>query len=246
MNFFSEKKFYKFVVVDDDIVDRLTLGHFLKEYAFLKDVASLSNASDALFFIENNNIDILFLDIEMDGMNGLELLERVRDKVGCAIFTTSHTRYGIDAYNANALDYVVKPYNEKAISRSVIKAVNYLDMKFKAGLFDQTFNEDTFIVREGTKNIAVKAYEILYLEALKDYTKLITLNEDRKSVTIHSNLGSLLAKDERFKDYIRVHKSYAVNPKYVKTILTNEVILINDTRIPLGHTFKRNLLIKKL
>lgn len=240
-NNISEKKSYKFIIVDDDDIDRLTLGHFLKDYACLEHVASLSSARDAILFIDNYDIDILFLDIEMDGINGIQLLEQVGEKVGCAIFTTSHTEYGLEAFELNALDYITKPYDQATVHKSAAKAISYLEMKFKANLFDHTFNKDTLIVREGTKKISVQTYEIIYLEALKDYTKIITLNKEKKTITVHSNLGLLLSKNEKFKDYIRVHKSYAVNPKYIRSITVNQIILINDIKIPLGPNYKQNL-----
>lgn len=241
MSNLSEDKIFRYVIVDDDDIDRLTLGHFLKDYYNLEHLASFSAPTSCLNFLEHNKVDVLFLDVEMPGMNGLQLLHKVKDKVKCAIFITSHIEYAPQGFEQDALDYIIKPYREDRISKCIRKINSFMEMSYKAGIFDQTVNEDTIMVKDGKQQLYLKVYEIIYLEALKDYTRIISLNKDKKLVTMHSNLGKLLEENINLKDFVRVHKSYAVNKRYIKSLSSQNIVLQNDIKIPIGPAYKSNL-----
>ncbi len=241
MNNISAKNKYRYIIIDDDDVDRLTLSHYLKNYIYLEHLASFSNPQMGLDFIKENDIDILFLDIEMEGMSGIDLLRKVRKKVPCTVFITSHMEYAVDGFQLEALDYIVKPYREDRIARSIKKIDSFMDMQLKASLFDHTINEETIQVKWSKETLLLKVYEIIYLEALKDYTRIVSINSEKKILTIHSNLGQLLANEDKLKGIIRVHKSFAVNKSYIRSVSQNSLVLINDLKIPVGPAFKHNL-----
>lgn len=222
-------------------MDRLTLGYFLKNHPFLDNLAAFSSSTDGLNFIMNNEVDIIFLDVEMAGMNGLELLEKVQDKIKYAVFVTSQKEYAVEAYSMGVLDYVLKPYNEIRIEKCISRLKTFLDMKEKALIFDQNMKEGSIIIREGYKKINVNRHEILYLKALKDYTQVVTTNADKKIITMHNNLGLLLTQNTFGNDFLRIHKSYAINQKHIKIINSNSVVLTNEISIPIGAKYKRSL-----
>jgi len=114
---------------------------------------------------------------------------------------------------------------------------DYMELKLKASLFESSIGGDVIYIKEGHEQTKVKLHDILYLEALKDYTKIVTSN---KRHCVLSNIGTLL-KDENFNSFIRIHRSYAVQKQYIKKILTNEVLLNNDISIPIGRSYKENL-----
>ena len=241
MSNFLEEKAYKYIIVDDDDIDRIALSHYLKDYRNLEHLASFSAPQNCLNFLKHNKVDILFLDVEMPGMNGLQLLSKVKDRIGCAILTTSHLEYASLGFEADALDYIVKPYNENRIRKCIQKVTSFLEMKHKANIFNKVVSDNTILVKEGRQQLYIQIYEIVYLKALKDYTRVITLNENKRLITIHCNLGKLLRENEDLKDFIRVHKSYAVNKRFIRSVSSQDIILQNDTKIPLGSNYKENI-----
>jgi len=177
----------------------------------------------------------------MPGMTGIELLRKVRSKDICAIFITSHMEYAVDGFQLEAFDYIIKPYREDRITKCIQKISHFMEMKLKASLFDQTLSDDNIQVKWGKEIIYLKIYEIIYLEALKDYTRVITINKDRKIFTVHSNIGQLLTKEEKLKNFIRIHQSFAVNKGYIRSVSAGNLILSNDLKLPIGPSYKQNL-----
>lgn len=234
------KQVYKYIIVDDDDIDRLTLKHFLKDYLNLKHMFSFSSPNSCLNFLQDNEADILFLDIEMKGMNGFQLLEKVKDKIKCVVFITSYMEFACDGFESDALDYIVKPYDEDRIAKCMSKINNFMEIVSKADIFDKTLNSDSQLIREGKEQLYIKSYEIAYLEALKDYTKLVTLNKNKKNITVHSNIGKLLQKDD-FKDFVRIHKSYAINKQLVLSVSQKHIVLSNNIKIPIGRSYKKDV-----
>jgi len=232
-------KIYKYMIIDDDDMDRLATSFYLKNYSFLEHKASFSSSKDGLEYIKNNHVDILFLDIDIPEINGLEFLKMVSDEVLCAVFITSHPEYAIDGFDLNAFDYIVKPLSKERFDSCAVRLKEYLDLKLKADLFEHSFKNDSIMVKEGYNYVTIRPYEVMYLEALKDYTKIVLL--DKKNTTVHGNLRTMLNNDN-FKDFIRIHKSYAVQKKYIKGIKANEITLINEVILPIGQNYKKILL----
>jgi len=232
-------KRYQYLIIDDDDMDRLATNYYLKNYPYIEHKASFSSSKDGLNYLLNNKIDILFLDIDMPGMNGLELLKKIGDKVMCVIFITSHSEFAIEGFDMQAFDYIIKPLEQKRFDACMGRLKEYLDLKLKAELFEHSFKSQSILIKEGCNYVSIQPYEIIYLEALKDYTKIISLN--KKLTTIHGNLGTTL-KNENFKHFIRIHKSYAIQKTYIQTVKANEVVLVNDITLPLGQNYKKDLI----
>jgi len=232
---------YSYIIIDDDSLDRLLLGKILMNYPFLKNTATFSSPDDGLQYLSNNKVDILFLDVKMPGMTGFELLEKIKERISCVIMITSYSEYAVQGFEANALDFITKPFSEERIYCCVKRAKEFLEMKHKTEIFDLTFNTNSILVKEGYKQVTIQLYEVIYLEALKDYTKIVSINKSKPVTTVHSNLGLFMESNDYFRNFIRIHRSYAINKLYVKKILTNEIILENDAKLPIGQSFKKNL-----
>lgn len=232
-------RLYKYLIIDDDDMDRLAIGFYLKAYTFLEHKASFSSSRDALDYIENNEIDILFLDIDIPGINGIELLKLINEKLMCAIFITSHPEFAVDGFDLNAFDYIIKPLSRERFDKCIFRLKEYIEIKTKAELFEHSFDKDSIMVKEGYNYVGIRLLEVTHLEALKDYTKIFLL--DRKNNTVHGNLSSIL-NNKHFKDFLRVHKSFAVQKKYIKSIKKNEITLINGCTVPIGQYYKKELL----
>ncbi|MDH6310875.1 two-component system LytT family response regulator [Dysgonomonas sp. PFB1-18] len=230
---------YNYIVIDDEDLDRIAISAYLKKYPFLRHLASFSTATDAKDFLSIKKVDIIFLDIEMPEIDGVTLLSQIRDRVEYPIFITSHTEYALDAFELDVSDYIVKPLKQERIEACVFKLKDRLDAKYKANLHDLSFKKDNLLLKEGTEYISIDMSDVLYLKAMKDYTQIISLH--KKTVTIHGNLASILRED-RFSSFVRIHKSYAVQKKYIQSIGAKNIIMINKASLPLGNIYKKTIL----
>jgi two-component system LytT family response regulator len=224
------------IIVDDDEIDRLTVYSYAKKIESLNIIGVFENSEEAMLFIAKNDVDVMFLDIDMPNINGLEL-RRHANKVPVCIFITSHAEHAVESFELNTLDFIIKPIKLNRFNQTISRIEKFFEVKQKADLFEASFGNDTVFIKEGHEQTKVKLHEILYLEALKDYTLIVTNN---KRHCVLSNIGNLL-KENHFKSFIRIHRSYAVQKQYIEKISTSDIILNNGTLLPLGRSFKDNV-----
>lgn len=227
---------YNCIIIDDDEIDRLTVVSFAKKFPSLHIAGVFSDAQRALPTLEKQNIHILFLDIDMPELSGIEFRKKAAHIPVC-IFITAHPEHAVESFELDTLDFIVKPLKLDRFSQTVARIGDYLELKHKAQLFEASIGGDTVYIKEGHEQTKVKLHDILYLEALKDYTKIVT---PHKRHCVLSSIGTLL-KENDFNSFIRIHRSYAVQKQYIKKILTNEVQLNNDVLIPIGRSYKSTL-----
>lgn len=231
---------YSYVIIDDNDIDRTILSFYLKEFYALENKASFSNPNDGLFFFENNNVDVLFLDIEMPQLDGVSFLKKVQDKTKCAVFITSYPDYALESYELKAFDYIIKPLTKERISSCVFNIKEHLDTMYKAAMYERSFKKSSVLLKSGTNHVPVNLSDIQYLEGLKDYTRIKLLNE--KIIVIHGNIGSIITTDENFSEFVRIHKSYAIHPAQIQMIKSTEIVLTTGSKLPLGASYKKKLL----
>ncbi|MFZ0596517.1 MAG: LytTR family DNA-binding domain-containing protein [Flavobacterium sp.] len=229
-------KKYSCIIVDDDEIDRLTVVSFAKKFPILDILGVFESAEDALPFIEEQKVDILFLDIDMPGLNGIEFRKKTLEIPVC-IFITAHTEHAVESFEIETLDFIVKPLKLDRFAQTVSRIEEFMEIKLKASLFEASIGGDTIYIKEGHEQTKVKLHEILYLEALKDYTLIIT---NKKRHCVLSSIGNLL-KEDHFKSFIRIHRSYAVQKQFINKINSTEIILNNNVSIPVGRSYKENL-----
>lgn len=224
------------IIIDDDEIDRLTVVSFAKKFPTLNILGVFTDAVEALPILEKEAIQVLFLDIDMPQINGIEF-RKMASKVPVCIFISAHPEHAAESFALDTLDFIVKPLKLERFSQAIARIEDYMDLRRKAELFEATIGGDTIYIKEGHEQTKVKLHDILYLEALKDYTKIVT---SQKRHCVLSSIG-LLLKESNFNSFIRVHRSYAVQKQFIKKILTNEVLLHNDIAIPVGRSYKTNL-----
>lgn len=224
------------IIIDDDEIDRLTVVSYVKKKSNITILGVFEKAEDALPLLETQEIHILFLDIDMPSLNGLEFRKKAIDVPVC-IFITAHPEHAVESFELDTLDFIVKPIKLDRFNQTMIRVEEYMELKHKAALFELTIGGDVIYIKQGHEQIKIKLHDILYLEALKDYTKVVT---SQKKYCVLSNLGSLL-KEQHFASFLRVHRSYAVQKQFIKKVLTHEVVLNNETLIPIGRSYKNNL-----
>jgi DNA-binding LytR/AlgR family response regulator len=223
------------IVVDDDEVDMLSIVSFLEDYAFLEITGRYNSSTVALTAAKKSPPDVLFLDIDMPGMNGLQLREQLKDIPAC-IFITSYPEYALESFEMAAFDFLVKPFSHERFARTMERLNEYLTIRQKADLLNHTLGADTIFIKDGPNQVKLQLHEIIYLEALNNYTSIIT--QGRK-YTVLSTLSNLI-KEKAFNNFIRIHRSYAVQKHFIKRISSGEVV-VGNIALPVGRSYKDSL-----
>lgn len=229
------KSNYSCIIVDDDELDRLTILSYARRYPFIQIDGVFKSAKDALSFTQNSTPDVLLLDIDMPDINGLDLRKQLEHVPAC-IFITSHPEYALEGFETSALDFLVKPLKADRFEKAMVRLQHFMEIHSKAELLDHTLGDDTLFIKDGHNHIKLQLHEIIYLEALKDYTGIIT---PKKRYCVLSPLGNLL-QQKSFKSFVRIHRSYAVQKHFIKKITAKEV-MVNNTMLPIGRTYKETL-----
>jgi two-component system, LytTR family, response regulator len=223
------------MVVDDDEIDRLTTVSFLKDYPFIEITGVFDSPVKALAAVQQQPPEVLFLDVDMPEMSGLELRKQLLHIPAC-IFITSYPDYAVESFEMAALDFLVKPFKAERFGKTIQRLQEYMNVRHKSELLNHTLGADTIFIKDGNEQVKLQLYEIIYLEALKDYTGIITTN---RKYAVLTPLGTLI-KEKAFSNFIRIHRSYAVQKHFVKKISSAEVV-VNDIVLPVGRTFKEAL-----
>ncbi|MEO5944180.1 MAG: LytTR family DNA-binding domain-containing protein [Ferruginibacter sp.] len=226
---------YSAIIVDDNDIDRLTTQVYVKRHPFLNIAGIYSSAEQALEAMEKTNIDVLFLDIDMPGLSGLEMRRKLGNDFAC-IFITSYPDYAVESFELAALDFLVNPLQKERFEAAMLRLEAYLELKNKASLFEASIGGDSIFIKEGHEQVKIKLHDIIYLEALKEYTRIVTAD---KKFCVLTMLGNLL-QETNFKSFTRIHRSYAVQNHFVNKITAKE-ILVNDFPLPIGRSYKDSL-----
>lgn len=175
---------------------------------------------------------MLLLDIDMPGISGLEFRRRMGNVPAC-IFITAHTEYAVESFELEALDFLVKPLDGKRFEMAMKRLEAYLDTRRKAELFEYSLGGDVLYIKDGHEQVKIKLHEVLYLEALKDYTSIVTT---ARKYCVLSTIGNLL-KEEGFRSFVRVHRSFAVQ-KHAIGRLTSQEVMVGDVALPVGRSYR--------
>ncbi|MBS1535950.1 MAG: response regulator transcription factor [Bacteroidetes bacterium] len=221
------------LIIDDDEIDRLTVLAHAKKYDCLKINGVYSSADEALKHGVPPDTEILFLDIDMPGLSGLEF-RKIMQQVPVCIFITAHPEHAAESFGLETLDFIIKPIKHDRFAQTIDRIEKYFDVRQKAAWFEKSIGTDTVVIKEGHKETRIKIQEILYLEALKDYTLIIT---PQKRHCVLSSLGNLL-KESHFESFVRIHRSYAVQKNHVQYKAPLEVGLSGGYKIPIGRSYK--------
>lgn len=221
------------MIVDDNELDQLAILANAAAYPHMQLTTTCYNAADALAALEAQRPELVFLDVEMPGWTGVELLRAVREKIPIAVFITSHIEFAIDGYELEAFDYIVKPLTEKRFQQTMSRIDEYRRMKQDAGAYAVQFNTEAITIKEGHSQVRVPLADIHYLEAMDSYTKVVL--KDKKYMTLAS-LTNMLEQLPAEK-FGRIHRSYAVAIDKIEELRSSEVVC-NGMELPVGKTYK--------
>ena len=227
----------KCAIIDDEPLALGLLASYVKKTPSLELCGTYSSAIQAMEMLPNNPVDLLFLDIQMPELNGLEFSKMVPEKTRI-VFTTAFEQYAIDGYRANALDYLLKPISYADFIEAVGKAVEWFNLKLKAEgekTNTQTETPDYIYVKSDYKLIQISLDKILYIEGLKDYVKIYTEDNPRPILS----LISMKALEEKLPEerFLRVHRSFIVQKQKIKVIDKGRIVFGKEY-IPISETYK--------
>ncbi|WP_430410566.1 LytR/AlgR family response regulator transcription factor [Kordia sp.] len=219
------------LIIDDEPSSQKVLKVFIEKVPFLNLIAVCNNATDALETLQKHtNIDLLFLDINMPNISGLSFYKSLKNPPA-VIFTTAYSEYAIDGFEVNAVDYLLKPFSFDRFLTAVNKAFDATKTT------ENTITDEVIYVKENKTLHKVNLKEIIYLEALGDYVKIYLENTFILTNSTFTNmLGQLPAAH-----FVRTHKSFAINLEKLNSVSGNQII-INDTKIPIGQTYKADFM----
>jgi len=223
----------KYLIVEDDEIDRISVETAAEKFPFLKRIASCSHPLDAVELIRTCQPDILFLDIEMPGINGLQLARRLKSDHLLLVFITSHAEFAVDGYELEAFDYLLKPFSTERFTRLALRLRDFSLLRQKAFAFERGQEAETLVVKQGYEKHRIQLRDILYLEAMKDYTRIIVPGKQYLVLATLSSMQEQLPAGR----FIRIHRSYIVNPDKITGIGGNKVSLPGH-ELPVGKIYK--------
>lgn len=223
------------IIIDDEPLALSLMESYVKRTQFLNLVGKYSSAVHAMEDMPGKKVNLIFVDIQMPELNGLDFSRSI-DKHTKVIFTTAFDQYAIDGYKVNALDYLLKPISYIDFLQAANKAVQWFEeMKNHE---QQNTEPDSIFVKSDYKLIRIDLKSILYIEGLKDYIKIYTKEEQKPIIS----LMSLKAMEEQLpkSQFIRIHRSFIVNKKEIKVIDRGRIVF-GKTYIPIGESYKQVL-----
>lgn len=221
----------KCIIVDDEPLAVSLLGNYVEKIPFLELVFSSENPIEALEFIQKNEADLVFLDIQMPELTGINFMKIVGDKMKY-ILTTAYSEYALEGYEHNVIDYLLKPISFDRFNKSVLKAQERFPL-------EETKEFNHFFVKSSGQQHRINFNEILYVESIKDYVNIKTQAQE---YIVLETLKSL--ENQLPQNFTRVHKSFILNVNEIKSLGSKKIILNSGHEVPIGDMYKSNLLEK--
>ena len=231
------------MIIDDDALDRLALEAAVDRIPFLTRVGSYAHPLEALEMLRHGfrpgYVQVLLLDIDMPWMNGLDFYQSLPEPP-LGIFITAHPEYALESYEVHAFDFLTKPLKAERFAQTAGRVREWLDIREKAQLYEvqiATANH-SLVIKEGTHVVQIPFGEVLYLEALKDYTKIVTAGRYYLTLANLKTFAERLPPDQ----FLRIHRSYAVAVRHIRKWDHHELLLEPPPmRLPVGKTFRREI-----
>jgi DNA-binding LytR/AlgR family response regulator len=226
----------KCIIIDDDLLAITVIESYLEKITTIEIVAKYNNAIDAYDILRKEKIDLIFLDIEMPRLTGVDFIKTLNNPPSI-IITSANKDYAIDGFELNVLDYLMKPITFGRFLKAVnkffllhrsVKSINKLNDENK---------EDFLFVKENKKMVKIFLKDILYIESIKDYVKIATIN---KSVVTKEQISAFENKLNN-DDFIRIHRSYIVSINKIEAF-SNTTIEISEKELPIGRSYKNSVM----
>ena len=226
----------KYLIIDDEYIAHDIIKGYCDLLPNMQLMKNCYDAIEAIEYLNNNTVDLIFLDLNMPKLKGFEFLKTLRfsPKV---IVTTAYSEFALEGYELNVSDYLLKPFSFERFLKAINKTVSATSKTTTAIVHQKDTVSKSIFLRTNNKYIQVTLDTIQYIEAAGNYSKVITMTE---SILIREKISDVLEL-LNVLDFIQVHKSFAVSKKHIKSIEGNR-IFISETIIPIGKTYKVNII----
>lgn len=231
------------VIIDDEPLAQELLKRYIEKTPFLQLAGCYSSAVEAMTYNNMENVDLVFLDIQMPELDGLEFSKMIPRETR-VVFVTAFNQYALDGYRVNALDYLLKPVSYKDFLEASQKALRWFELtRGHTGQTQQSGHADSSIdciyVKSEYKLVQIKLADILYIEGLKDYIKIFVEGNSKPILS----LISMKTMEERlpYGKFIRVHRSFIVQKSKIKVIERSRIVF-GDVYIPVSDSYKQEWL----
>jgi DNA-binding LytR/AlgR family response regulator len=226
----------KCIIVDDEPLALDLLESYILKTPFLELLGKYTSPYDAMQYVTTNKVDLIFLDIQMPGITGIEL-SKILQNGPKVIFTTAYSQYALEGFKVDALDYLVKPFNFQEFLKSANKALTWFSLTNKQVDEKPASNseENAIFVKSDYKLVKIEYDKIIYIEGLKDYVKIHLTDHPRPILT----LMTMKSLEERLpsNQFMRVHRSYIVSLSKI-TIVERSRIVFGTVYIPIADGYK--------
>ncbi|SHH62529.1 LytR/AlgR family response regulator transcription factor [Flavobacterium defluvii] len=226
------------IAVDDEPLALKLVETFIEQTPFLQLTASCDNAVEAMSLIREKQPDLVFLDINMPNLTGMELARLLQEQPGQVpkiVFTTAYNHYAIEGYKVNAVDYLLKPFSYEEFLRAANKVMQLTEEASNNNHHSVSADEEFIFLKVEYQWVRISFKDILYIESLKDYVK-VHLDDSQKALL---SLISLKALEEKMpaSKFMRIHRSFIVSLDKISAITKNS-IFIGKTEITVGEQYK--------
>ncbi|SMC43433.1 LytR/AlgR family response regulator transcription factor [Moheibacter sediminis] len=228
------------IIVDDEPLAREEMVSLIEEISELKIIGNFSNAPAALNFMKSNQVNLIFLDIQMPEVTGIEFAQQL-DQQTLIVFTTAFSNYAVKSYDLDAIDYLLKPIDKPRLEKAIQKAITYQNLLSENTLKNsvESSDKDFLLIKSDRRFYKIKFDDVKFIEGLKDYVVIHTTTQKLITAmnlkTIHQKIIS--------DSFMRVSKSYIVNFNHIQSF-DNHTIYIDESEIPLGEIFKAEFFAK--
>lgn len=223
------------IIIDDEPLARAEMKALIGEVSSTEILGSFSNARTALEFLSTTSVDLIFLDIEMPMVNGLEFAKQQHQNT-MVIFTTAYPQYALKSYELDAIDYLLKPIDQSRLEKAIKKAEVYRSLL--AGSPEENTlegnTEDFLLIKSDRRFYKIQFKEIRFVEGLKDYVVIHTINQ--KLITA-MNLKTFHQKTPQ-DVFLRISKSYVVNKNFIESF-DHHTVFMNGAELPIGEVYKK-------
>lgn len=220
------------LVVDDEPIAREGIMEYIRQIDYLNPVAQCKSAAEAAGLLQKHKIDLIFLDIQMPKLTGIEFLKALADPP-LVIFTTAYSEYALEGFELDVVDYLLKPISFARFLKSVEKAQNYLHARSK----EVSITQDFFFIKCNSKIEKILMADVIYIEAMANYVIIHTRQKKYITYLTFSGIEEQLPTEL----FVRIHKSFLVAISAIQTIDGNEVIT-STMRLPLSKNYRNDVM----
>lgn len=224
----------KCIIVDDEPLAREAIEMLIEKTQDLSLLGTFNSAATASKFLAENDVDLVFLDIQMPGINGIEFAKTIPEET-FVIFTTAFSEFAIESYEVDAIDYLIKPVKLERFQKAVDKAQVYSKLLEKGNSNNniEQITDDYFFIKADRKIIKIHFKDLLFIEGLKDYVVMHTENQKVITAMNIKTIHEQLPKNT----FVRVSKSYIINAKKMDSV-DNNTVYIGKNEIPIGTIYR--------